>query len=1010
MAIVLVAAGTILVSVVAVSTVLKRGDAITVAPAPPAITQARVAPPRATPQRPQWIWTTDAGATDAVFVREFTLAQAAEIATLVVSVDNASEVLIDGKPALTTTDWETPVEASVAAQLGKGTHTLEVRAHNEGGVAAVLVDLNIRDALGAETQIVSDGSWETVRGNARAAVRVVGPYGIAPWGALASFDAHAVQSSIVVADGFTVELVTQIKKGLGSIVAIESLPDGSLVASPQHGKLLRVVPGSKGVPAVVTPIDLPIGDAQGLVFAKRGNAHHLYVNVNSTGTAPSGLYRLRDEDASGDFEAVEKLIGYPETGGEHGPHGMVIGPDGLLYIIGGNHVPPPDCQISRVPRVWQEDFVLPRMWDPGGHAVGLLAPGGWLVRTDLDAKQFELLSIGMRNAYDIALVDGEVLTYDSDMEWEMGTPWYRPTRILHLASGADFGWRSGSAKFPSWYPDSNPALLDVGPGSPTGMLSCAECFTDPKWKHAVLALDWTYGTIHALLVEPSGSGFTATRQEFLSGKPLPLTDACVARDGDGGFYFAVGGRGAASAIYRVKERVRVADAKTAVMPDVDGLRALRRQLESMQRPGLTPDAIEVVWHALGHNDRLLRNAARVALEHQAPSSWSSRALTESDTETALTALLALARTSPSDAEAVQVRIAAIDDGSLSQDHARNAARILGITLARGHDLTPLARIANIERLETRLPSGDELYDREVGALLVRLGAASAVPKLVTMLEAKDVVRDVHDAALLARSDGYGPQVAQMHAKRGEKQQFAAAMMLREATNGWTDGLRDRYALWFARARRTAGGNSYQGSLKQILKDALTKVPESKRARFEQLASDDGADLVDRPQPVGPGRNWTTDEIEQLALDSKSANVVNGAMMFAAAGCIDCHRSGALTALHIGGPDLTNVALRFGARELAEAIVEPSKVLSDQYEFEAFELLDGTAVVGRIVDDNETRYLIVENLLAPDARVEVLKSQIKSQRRSKLSPMMPGLVDRLNAQEVRDLCAYLLQSN
>ncbi len=1010
LAVILVGCGTLLLSVVAVSTVLKHGETVLDAPPPVLVTQTRVAPIRAAPQRPQWIWTHEANAIDATFVREFTLAEAAEVATLVVSVDNSAEVLIDGTLVSETNDWAAPVEASVAAQLGRGSHTIEVRAHNEGGVAAVLVDLMIRDALGRETQVVSDGSWGTVQGEARAPVRVIGPYGVAPWGALASFDAHAVQSSIVVPEGFTVELVTQITRSLGSIVALESLPDGSLVASPQHGKLLRIVPSSTGAPASVTPIELPIGDAQGLAYLERGEERHLYVNVNSTGTVPSGLYRLRDSDSNGEFESVELLRGYPETGGEHGPHGIAIAPDGMLYAIGGNHLPPPDCATSRVPRVWQEDHVLTRMWDPGGHAVGLLAPGGWLVRTDLDAKQFELLSIGMRNAYDIAFIDGEVLTFDSDMEWEMGTPWYRPTRILHLASGADFGWRSGSGKFPSWYPDTNPAVLDIGPGSPTGMLNCAECFSDRKWKHAVLALDWTYGTIHALFLEPSGSGFSATRTEFLSGKPLPLTDACVARDGDGGFYFAVGGRGAGSAIYRVQERERAPQSEMVEMPDVEGLRAMRRELEALQHPALTADQFERVWHGLGHQDRLLRNAARVALEHQDPPSWSPRALSESDHETAIASLLALARTSPSDAAAVQARIAELDSGSLSKDHARSAARILGITLARGHELSPLARIATIERLEARLPSGDELYDREVGALLVRLGASSVVPKLVSMLEAKDVVRDAHDAAMLARSEGYGPAVERMHAQRGERQQFAAAMMLREAKNGWTDGLRDRYALWLARARRTAGGNSYQGSLKQILKDALVNVPESKRGRFEQLASDDGADLADRPQPIGPGRSWTTDEVEQLALDSARGNVVNGAMMFAAASCIDCHRSGALTALHMGGPDLTNVALRFGARELAEAIVEPSKVLSDQYEFEAFELLDGSAIVGRIVDDNDTRYLIVENLLAPDARVEVLKSQIKSQRRSKLSPMMPGFIDRLNAQEVRDLCAYLLQAS
>ncbi len=38
----------------------------------------------------------------------------------------------------------------------------------------------------------------------------------------------------------------------------------------------------------------------------------------------------------------------------------------------------------------------------------------------------------------------ELFTYDSDMEFDIGVPWYRPTRINHVTSGAEFGWRSGS--------------------------------------------------------------------------------------------------------------------------------------------------------------------------------------------------------------------------------------------------------------------------------------------------------------------------------------------------------------------------------------------------------------------------------------------------------------------------------------------------------------------------------------------------------------------------------------
>ena len=51
-------------------------------------------------------------------------------------------------------------------------------------------------------------------------------------------------------------------------------------------------------------------------------------------------------------------------------------------------------------------------------------------------------------------------------------------------------------------------------------------------------------------------------------------------------------------------------------------------------------------------------------------------------------------------------------------------------------------------------------------------------------------------------------------------------------------------------------------------------------------------------------------------------------MFAAANCYACHHfagdGGAV------GPDLTGLAGRFSPRDILESVLEPSKVISDQY--------------------------------------------------------------------------------
>src|SRR5690606_16354229 len=132
-----------------------------------------------------------------------------------------------------------------------------------------------------------------------------------------------------------------------------------------------------------------------------------------------------------------------------------------LYVVCGNHTRPPiepgdknanEQLSSAIPTNWGEDLLLPRQWDARGHAVGIMAPGGWIAELDPEGKACRLISIGYRNAYDIAFnSDGELFAYDADMEWDMGMPWYRPTRIVHATGGSEFGWRSGTGKWPEYY-------------------------------------------------------------------------------------------------------------------------------------------------------------------------------------------------------------------------------------------------------------------------------------------------------------------------------------------------------------------------------------------------------------------------------------------------------------------------------------------------------------------------------------------------------------------------------
>src|SRR6185437_15005620 len=359
-----------------------------------------------------------------------------------------------------------------------------------------------------------------------------------------------------VLPGYQVErLFTVPKTELGSWVAIARDDKGRLIASDQGNLgLCRITPPALGTsePTRVERLDVKITGAQGLLYA----FDSLYVSVN--GGPGSGLYRVKDTNGDDQYDEVVKLKEF-RGGGEHGPHALRLSPDGKsIYCIAGNHTRPPfepnesanPDHTSRIPTNWGEDLLLPRQWDANGHAAGILAPGGWIAKTDPEGKTWDVFSIGYRNAYDMAFnADGELFAYDADMEWDFGSPWYRPTRVVHATSGSEFGWRSGTGKWPPYYIDSLPPMVDVGPGSPVGVTFGYGTKFPARYQKALFLCDWTFGTIYAIHTEPSGATYRAEKEEFLSRTPLPLTDAVVGRDG--ALYFTIGGRGLPSELFRV---------------------------------------------------------------------------------------------------------------------------------------------------------------------------------------------------------------------------------------------------------------------------------------------------------------------------------------------------------------------------------------------------------------------------------------------------------------------------
>ena len=240
--------------------------------------------------------------------------------------------------------------------------------------------------------------------------------------------------------GFVVDEVID-HASIGSIVAMAFNEFGHIVASQEGGPLVLIYDADKdGTPEKSRIYCELVKNIQG-ILPLNGDVY-----VTGDGPEGSGLYRLVDEDRNGELEKSEILLKFQGTPGEHGPHQIAFGPDGCIYVVVGNHsrLSTPIDEGSSYRLTYEGDLVQPRFEDPGGHAEGIKAPGGTVVRLELATNKAQVVAGGLRNAYDLAFhPSGSLYVHDSDMEADIGAIWHRATGLFRIAEGGEYGWRSG---------------------------------------------------------------------------------------------------------------------------------------------------------------------------------------------------------------------------------------------------------------------------------------------------------------------------------------------------------------------------------------------------------------------------------------------------------------------------------------------------------------------------------------------------------------------------------------
>lgn len=928
----------------------------------------------AEPPAPEWIWSAEGdrlGTSDFRVERTFSLAAEPVRAVLRVTVDFAGvRVLIQDREVLALDPHDPPTEVDVTSSLHAGENALVIVANGVEGPSALGLTLTNatekRDTVVVHTDhtwpgVASFGEIETTRWGLNRLPEVSPFAEYNQW--KEALDQPDATNLSPLPPGFEIQKIRAAEEGEDSWVSLVFDPQGRLLIGKEQKGILRLSLSDNGDEVVAAEtIEDTLRECRGLAWV----GDILYAHANNA----KALYALRDANGDGRFEGEEvKLVQATEGGAGHGRNALTLGPDGNLHAIVGDDIAVPEG----APRRARPESGAPKEL---GHWVRAKPASDGSVT-------WEAMNRGLRNPYGIAFnADGEPFTYDADNEGDVGLPFYRPTRINHLVSGANYGWhqdRGNTRSFPMYAPDNVPTNYDSGRGSPTGVKFGTRSRFPAPWREALYALDWAYGRILAIHLTPHGASYHATGEVFLEGRPLNVTDLDF--DEEGAMWFVTGGRKTKSALFRV----RYTGARSAGLPGMgeqeharvsfsEQAREKRRALETYHGK-VDPAAVAAVWSHLGDPDPWLRGAARVALEWQPVATWREKALASGSDLAGLTARLALARAgSDEDRVAVAKSAAGL---TLSQ----TANRIDRLTLLRVHEIADLSGDAAIlTQLESLKGDASPAVERELARALIRVEAPGAVAYAMERL-----------AASVSQSD-------RLH--------YLEA--LADAKSGWESATHALFFTNLAHARRFSYGDRFMQPFFQTLEEsALANVDdEAERTKFAGMLK---APVEEEPLPAPRAmvKHWTLAELAEAPTGHRAVDRARGRELYAAALCATCHVCG--TTGRPVGPDLTMVANRFSRRDLLESILDPSAVVAEVHRNVVVTKTDGSTVMGRIVqnDFRESKLTLTTNPFVPSELVTLPKGEIRSWEESPVSPMPPALLDTLSQDEIEDLLAFLL---
>lgn len=937
------------------------------------------------PPTPQWLTVSGNSPADSVtltvrFEHEGNLLKA----ILMAASDTAAEVTVNGRKAgrLPPREGKPATTLDLTTLIRTGGNELSIT----GSSLHIAALLELNGDLARKRWIISDAAWQAPNHKIVLSGPVDAEPAANPFDLKKAFDAYnswqlAKQdaqtlatdpATLTLPPGFKAELIRSAQGDDGSWVSMAFDPQGRITLAREKQGLLRLDLKDHSVRV----IEDTLLECRGLLYAHGV----LYANANNS----KGLYRLRDLDGDGVFEDKKELM-HTEGGVGHGRNHIKLGPDGRIWVAHGNNVllPSPLAESSPL-RHYATDQVLPNPWDGSMFDGNVELPAGHVIAINPEDGKMELIAGGLRNPLDLAFNhEGELFTFDADMERDVGASWYMPTRVLHIVPGADFGWRRGTGRFPAWYADALPSVIDIGLSSPTGVFFGYGAKLPARYQEALFILDWTYGRIIAVHLKEKGASYAGTQEPFVSGRPLNVTDGCIGPDG--ALWFITGGRGTQSGLYRITYAGTDETAPIATAAPKSPLRDLRHQLEALQSgiPAAQREAaFALAWPNMKHDDIHIRWAARVALEQLPPSLWKGQVMKQSTDWQAILGCLALARVGEdADRDSIASRLISLPWQKLDPEQRLAVLRTLSVNFARHGDPVPDQKDRVLNWLEPKFPATTRELNQELTRLLVRLKSGQILTKAAPLAAAATASEDL----------------------------LFYPLHLRYLTEGWT--LETRRVMFEAlnRAEKLNGASSYFKAIQDTRTELAAALPADQSAKLAALIfPPKPAALSPHAVPTYSFKVWKLEDLEpRLKEIAKGRSFEKGKAAVISAQCVFCHKVSNDPALPGGvfGPELVQISARFNARDLLDHILNPSKVIDEKFRFLTLTRTDGTQITGSLEREDDERVTLRPNPLSPGT-VEVGKSMIRDRKLSEVSPMPPGLLNVLKAEQILDLLAFL----